>query len=148
MIVYKLRATTLLSDLKGTREGVAVLLSSQLTPWWPSADQIWNLRSWNFFGLNSASKTLIFSVGFVTGRLIMTVFPLLIFFSTLDWFLIKFVNLSFPNSTASLCWVARFPNSRLCRLKRASRGEKTTDAIEAILAIPWFPLNRLYRIKR
>ena len=58
----------------------------------------------------------------------------------------KFVTLLFA--------YARFPNSRpcrenrLCRLKRASRGEKTTDAIEAILAIPWFPLNRLYRIKR
>ena len=78
VIVYKFRATTLLSDLKGTGEGVAVLLSSRLTPLWLSADQIWNLRSWNFFGLNSASKTLIFSVGFVTGRLIMTAFPLLI----------------------------------------------------------------------
>ena len=27
------------------------------------------------------------------------------FMSTLNWFLIKFVNLSFPKSTASLCWV-------------------------------------------
>ena len=27
------------------------------------------------------------------------------FVSTLNWFLIKFINLSFPNSTASLCWV-------------------------------------------
>ena len=32
VIVYKFRATTLLYDLKGTREGVTVLLSSRLTP--------------------------------------------------------------------------------------------------------------------
>ena len=34
----------------------------------------------------------------------------------------------------------------LCRLKRAPRGEKNTDATEAILAINWFPLNRMHRI--
>ena len=54
----------------------------------------------NFCGLNSASNTLIFSVGFVTGRLTMTVFPLIISSSTFNWFLTKFVN--FPNNTLLL----------------------------------------------
>ena len=35
---------------------------------------------------------------------------------------------------------------RLCRLKRAPHGEKTTDGTEAILAINWLPLNRMHRI--
>ena len=34
----------------------------------------------------------------------------------------------------------------LCRLKRAPRGQTTTDASEAILAINCFPLNRMHRI--
>ena len=61
-----------------------------------------NLLPLNFFGLIFASNTLIFSVGFVTGHLIMTVFPLIISLSTFNWFLIKFVN--FPNNTLLLCW--------------------------------------------
>ena len=31
-------------------------------------------------------------------------------------------------------------------LEKSSRGEKTADTTEAILAIDWFPLNRMHRI--